>query len=627
MFSNESGSTAARAVPGPARRRPAIRRLRSVTTVVAVVAALISWSAGAAPSLAAATQKKPAVNAAVGACPTGWTCADIGAPKIKGSTTLAGTTFTVIASGADIFGSSDQLQFAWQSLSGDGSITARITSQTNTSVSAKAGIMLRTSTDPGSPYYGVLMTATKGVATQWRKTLGATTYQATKVPGVPARWLRITRTGNAFTAYTGADGVAWTQVAGSTQTIALPTVALAGLAVTSHNSGVLGTATFDNVTSSAAPTPAPTPTPTSAPTPTPTPTATPTATPKPTPTPTATPTATPKPTPTPTPAPSASPTPTPSSSFIGRAGTQLTLGGAPYVFSGFNIYDANSRSNCGATAGTGTYLDTALSGIGTTHTVIRAWFFQSLATTNGARDWSAFDHTLAVAAAHGVKVIATLGNQWTSCETSGYKWDSWYTGGYKTAVDPGNVTSYRQWVSDVVARYKNNPAIAFWQLINESELKLDNSTSCGPSADLYNFAADVSALVHSIDANHLVSLGEMGGGQCGMQGSDYQKIHSISTVDLCEFHDYGHPTVALPTNFTNDLAACKADGKPLYIGEAGIQVTDVGDTSLRATDLWNKWSAQMTAGAAGFLVWSWNNNPDGTTYQVGPGDPLTSMAW
>ena len=137
----------------------------------------------------------------------------------------------------------------------------------------------------------------------------------------------------------------------------------------------------------------------------------------------------------------------------------------------------------------------------------------------------------------------------------------------------------------------------------------------------------MSALVHSIDANHLVSLGEMGGGQCGMQGSDYQKIHSIPTVDLCEFHDYGHPATALPTSFTNDLAACKADGKPLYIGEAGIQVTDVGSTSLRATNLWNKFDSQMKAGAAGFLVWSWNNNPDGKTYQVGPGDPLMNMAW
>ncbi len=398
----------------------------------------------------------------------------------------------------------------------------------------------------------------------------------------------------------------------------------------------------------AAPTPTPTPDPTVAPTPDPTiaptpdptvtpapdPTVTPTTAPTPTPTPTPTaaptPVPTPKPTPVPTPKPTPAPTPPPapaSSGFVGRSGTELTLDGQPFVFTGFNIYNANSRSNCGSTSGTGTYLDTALTNIGAAHPVIRAWFFQSLATTNGVRDWSAFDHTLAVAAAHGFKVMATLGNQWTSCETAGYKWDSWYTGGYKTLVDPGNVTTYRQWVADVVARYRNNPTIVFWQLMNEAEVKLDNTSTCGPASDLYNFAADVSAMVHSIDSNHLVSLGEMGGGQCGMQGSDYQKIHSIPTVDLCEFHDYGHPTTTLPANFTSDLAACKALGKPLFDGEVGIQVTDVGSTSARASDLLNKRNAQMGAGAAGFLVWSWNNAPDGKTYQVGPGDPFLSTGW
>ena len=103
MFSNQTDGTAAPAVHGPARRRPAIRRLRSMTTVVAVVAALISWSAGAAPGLAASSQKQPAVNASAGACPTGWTCNDIGAPTIAGSTTAAGGVFTVNAAGDDIY--------------------------------------------------------------------------------------------------------------------------------------------------------------------------------------------------------------------------------------------------------------------------------------------------------------------------------------------------------------------------------------------------------------------------------------------------------------------------------------------------------------------------------------------
>ena len=68
--------------------------------------------------------------------------------------------------------------------------------------------------------------------------------------------------------------------------------------------------------------------------------------------------------------------------------------------------------------------------------MIGAWFFQALATSAGARDWNGIDHTLSVAAAHGVRVIATLGNQWIHCDgpaggAGSYKDDAWYTNGYK----------------------------------------------------------------------------------------------------------------------------------------------------------------------------------------------------
>ena len=53
--------------------------------------------------------------------------------------------------------------------------------------------------------------------------------------------------GGAYTAYTSADGVTWTAIANSGVTLSMSGAALAGLAVTSHNTGALGTATFDSV--------------------------------------------------------------------------------------------------------------------------------------------------------------------------------------------------------------------------------------------------------------------------------------------------------------------------------------------------------------------------------------------
>jgi mannan endo-1,4-beta-mannosidase len=416
---------------------------------------------------------------------------------------------------------------------------------------------------------------------------------------------------NAASATTGAHSIT-AQIVTKTATTTLTTSFTVG-------SGVSPTAT-----AAATATPEPTASPTARPTASPTvkPTASPAA--KPTASPTAT--ATPAPTATATPAPTAVSTPPPAG-FVGHSGTKFTLAGQPFTFTGFNIYQANSRSNCSYTMGTGGALDTALNGIGAGSEVFRSWFFQSLATTGGKRDWSAFDHTLAVAKAHGVKVVVTLGNQWGSCEGSQYLTDSWYTGGYKTQVISGDTVPYRQYVQEVVSRYKNDPTIAMWQLINEAEIKTSKSaSSCSPTTDLYNFAADVSGLIKSIDPNHLVNLGTMGGGQCGSQGGDYQKLGSIPTIDVLEFHDYGHDSTALPTNLASDIAASKALGKPIFVGEAGIQDTTAGSLSARASEFDAKCTAQFKAGVGGFLVWSWNNAPSSpTSGEIGPGDPTLKV--
>ncbi len=91
--------------------------------------------------------------------------------------------------------------------------------------------------------------------------------------------------------------------------------------------------------------------------------------------------------------------------FVYRAGTKLMLNGRGFRFTGLNIYNANSRDNCWYSLGAGGQLDRNLIRIGPGQEVFRAWFFQRLATRNGRRDWTAFDHTLKVARAHNQRVI------------------------------------------------------------------------------------------------------------------------------------------------------------------------------------------------------------------------------
>ncbi len=69
-----------------------------------------------------------------------------------------------MAGGGDIWTTADAFHLVNQTLAADGSVT-RPTSprQQNTSAFAKAGPMLRATTDPGSPYYAAFITPGEGI--------------------------------------------------------------------------------------------------------------------------------------------------------------------------------------------------------------------------------------------------------------------------------------------------------------------------------------------------------------------------------------------------------------------------------------------------------------------------------
>ena len=182
-------------------------------------------------------------------CPSIWSCADIGNPTPAGTDSFdPGTgTWTIQAGGADITGNSDQFHFDWQSLTGDGAVSAHVISQTQSSSNAKAGIMLRTSTDPGSPNYAVLVSPGAGIKVQVRSAQGGTTTKIANPTGTAPVYLEVARSGNTLSAFTSSDGGTWTLIPGSTATMSLGSTVLAGLAVTSHNSGVSGSVGINSV--------------------------------------------------------------------------------------------------------------------------------------------------------------------------------------------------------------------------------------------------------------------------------------------------------------------------------------------------------------------------------------------
>jgi len=191
------------------------------------------------------------VTAPSGGLPAGWNDVDIGAVGLAGSASFSSGTFTVSGSGSDIWTAADQFNYAYQSVSGNQTVIARVVTEQLTASFAKAGVMIRESLATNSVEASVLLTPTNGVALQIRPTTGAASINVSgwvKGPQ-PPYWVKLVRSGSTFTGYSSADGVTWTQVA--TTNVTMATSATAGLAVTSHDNTKLNTATFDNVSISA----------------------------------------------------------------------------------------------------------------------------------------------------------------------------------------------------------------------------------------------------------------------------------------------------------------------------------------------------------------------------------------
>ena len=260
----------------------------------------------------------------------------------------------------------------------------------------------------------------------------------------------------------------------------------------------------------------------------------------------------------------------------GPLGPLLALNGAPFRMIGYEAWLGTPYppySYCGWTA---SQLSSGLAEIANRSggNTVRMWFFQD---AGGPGNWQYFDAAIAEAKANNLHIIPTLINQWGQCEPQvngieNYKTINWYEGGYKNPND-GYPLAYRDYAIAVAEHYSNEPTIAFWQLLNESEARDYTNDTCpndaGSATAIRAFADDMVSAIHTVDTNHLINLGTQDNGYCGVQGSDYTYIYGGS-IDLCEVHTYDPPSPALPALVAPKLAACLALNKPMFVGEVGF---------------------------------------------------------
>ena len=194
--------------------------------------------------------RETAVVAQGGPAP-GWFDADIGSVGQAGSASQSDDTFTVRGGGSDIWGTSDSFNFAYTPLAGDGDIWVLARSQTATNPFAKAGVMIRQSLDPSSPFAIFDVKPDGGLELMIRTTQGGTTTFVKGAPTSGPTFLRLSRRGAQVAAFIQTPGPTcsmgcdqWTMF--SDNWIGLQDgPMLMGLAVTSHDPSTVNSAVLD----------------------------------------------------------------------------------------------------------------------------------------------------------------------------------------------------------------------------------------------------------------------------------------------------------------------------------------------------------------------------------------------
>ena len=171
--------------------------------------------------------------------------------------------YTISANSGDVWDTADSFRFVYKTLNGDGAISAKVLSVTNTNVWAKAGVMIRESLSADSSYAFMFPTPDGRRAFQNRPSPGGSAFSAHSATGQATLpfWVKVERKGNQLTAYYSTDGKNWTvqpdtentgtDASPNPQTIFMTGSVRIGLGVASNNSqGGTCFGTFSDVVTS-----------------------------------------------------------------------------------------------------------------------------------------------------------------------------------------------------------------------------------------------------------------------------------------------------------------------------------------------------------------------------------------
>jgi hypothetical protein len=185
---------------------------------------------------------------------SGFSNVDIGGAAPAGKATYANGLglWTVEGAGSEMWATNDSCHFTYKALTGNSAIIAKVESVQNTSLSAKAGVMMRTSLEPGAPRAWMAITNRNQAEQNMQKlaVYGGPNYgnKAFHIASsTPSYWVKLERIGNIITGYVSPDGTNWAATDVGRIDAPVPDTIYVGLVVSSTANGTLNDSTFSNV--------------------------------------------------------------------------------------------------------------------------------------------------------------------------------------------------------------------------------------------------------------------------------------------------------------------------------------------------------------------------------------------
>lgn len=326
----------------------------------------------------------------------------------------------------------------------------------------------------------------------------------------------------------------------------------------------------------------------------------------------------------------AEPAALPDGAFVRTDGTRFTVDGKPFAFVGANLEALQGERNRAR------YHETLGALAHDAMRVGRVWAFGE--GPADASEWfrkdqlfragpdgfieeayRQLDRVLDAARRQGVRLIVTLGNQWSNyggmpmyLRWAGLPEDAvvafyreeklrdWFRAGLDKLLTRKNHLSG--------IAYADDPTIFSWELMNESSV-----VTVEQAAARRDWIVAMARYIKERDPNHLVAAG-LGGYQSSDDRREWIRVHRLPEIDYCDSHLYPQSTDGVESwrrlaDFIDDRAqlAMHVIGKPLVIGEFGFH-TDGDDAQMWKRRPRAEWFARFLDrlaldGVAGALVW------------------------